>query len=161
MMKAKDLMIGDIVRVAKDVCLKKGTVVIVHGIDADNRFTERGLVGSATCVAVDDEDRMSWGIWTEFLEPVPLTVEILEKNGWKHEFDKTEYMVKYDLGKEGKNCWMMWSIKEHNLDVQRQDEKLDMYNLKVSRVVIPCDYVHQLQHSTRMCGIEKDIKYYD
>lgn len=66
-------------------------------------------------------------------------------------------MVKYDLAVEGKNCWMMWAIKEHNLDVQRQDEKLDMYNLKVSKVVIPCDFVHQLQHALRLCGIEKEI----
>ena len=93
-----------------------------------------------------------------YLEPIPLTVEILEKNGWKYEFDKTDYMVKYDLGEEGKNCWMMWAMKEHNLDIQRQDENLDMYNLKVSRVVIPCDYVHQLQHALRICGIEKEIK---
>ena len=92
------------------------------------------------------------------LEAIPITAEILEKNGWKHEFDKADYMVKYDLGKEGKNCWMMWAIKEHNLDIQRQDEKLDMYNLKVSKVVIPCDYVHELQNAMRICGIEKEIE---
>ncbi len=91
------------------------------------------------------------------LEPIPLTAEILEKNGWVYEFDKMEYMVKYDLGVEGKNCWMMWNIKEHNLDIQRQDEKLDMYNLKAQRVCIPCDYVHQLQNALRLCGIEHEI----
>lgn len=91
------------------------------------------------------------------LQPIPLTKEILKKNGWKYEFDKDDYMVKYDLHKKGKNCWMMWSIKKHNLDVQRQDEHLDVYNLKVSRVVIPCDFVHQLQHALRLCGIEKEI----
>ena len=94
----------------------------------------------------------------EDLEPIPLTQEILEKNGWKHEFDKTEYMVKYELAQKGKNCWMMWAIKEHNLDIQRQDEKLNMYNLKVQKVCIPCDYVHYLQHAIRLCEIEKEIK---
>lgn len=92
------------------------------------------------------------------IEPIPLTPEILGKNGWKHEFDKKDYMVKYNLGEEGKNCWMMWAIKEHNLDIQRQDKKLDVYNLKVSKVAIPCDYVHQLQHALRLCGIEKEIE---
>ena len=90
-------------------------------------------------------------------EPIPITPDVLEKNGWKHEFDKTDYMVKYDLKKEGKNCWMMWSIKDHNFDIQMQDEKLDIYNLKVSRVVIPCDYVHELQHALKLCGIDKEI----
>ena len=89
--------------------------------------------------------------------PILLTAEILEKNGWKHEFDKTDYMVKYDLAVEGKNCWMMWAVKEHNLDIQRQDEKLDMYNLKVQRVCIPCDYVHELQRALRLCNIDKEI----
>jgi hypothetical protein len=53
---------------------------------------------------------------------------------------------------------MMWAVKEHNLDIQRQDEKLDMYNLKVQRVCMPCDFVHQLQHALRLCGIEKTIE---
>ena len=30
-------MVGDMVRVAKDVCIPKGTVVSIKGIDADNR----------------------------------------------------------------------------------------------------------------------------
>lgn len=91
-------------------------------------------------------------------KPIPLTQAILKKNGWKREFDKKPYMVKYDLGVDGKNCWMMWAIKEHNLDIQRQDEKLDMYNLKTQRACIPCDYVHELQHAMRLCGIEKEIE---
>lgn len=91
------------------------------------------------------------------IEPIPLTPEILWKNGWIHEFDKKDYMVKYDLAVEGKNCWMMWAVKEHNLDIQRQDEKLDFYNLKVQRVCMPCDFVHQLQNALRLCGIEKEI----
>ena len=32
-MKANELMIGDIVRVAKDVCIPKGTIVSIKGID--------------------------------------------------------------------------------------------------------------------------------
>jgi hypothetical protein len=91
-------------------------------------------------------------------EGVPLTPEILKKNGWKYEFDKKKYMVKYDLKKEGKDCWMMWSIDEKTLDLQRQDaDLLDIYNLCVQHVVIPCNYVHELQHALRLCGIDKEI----
>lgn len=155
-MKANDLMTGDIVRVAKDVCLKKGTVVIVHGIDADNRFTERGLIGSATCIAVDDEDRTSWGIWTEFLEPIPLTPEILEKNGfvedksvgyceryiWADSMRLPQTVVEFSFGDDGAtmlNCWIKLNDGENNIHI--------------------CDpsYVHQLQHALRLCGIEKEI----
>jgi len=166
-MKANDLMIGDIVRVAKDVCLKKGTVVIVHGIDADNRFTEKGLVGSATCVAVDDEDRMSWGIWTEFLEPIPLTAEILEKNGFIKDsgedervcvryhlvvptgFERKSFTIQVNLYKEPicgvstlVKCW--GGVPPHNGGIN------DIH-------LCSANYVHQLQHALRLCGIEKEI----
>lgn len=86
----------------------------------------------------------------EDIEPIPLTAEILEKNGWKKEIDKEEYRVKYMLGEQGKNCWMMWSVKYRIIDIQRQDENLDMYNLCITKVCIPCEYVHQLQQALRL-----------
>lgn len=90
-------------------------------------------------------------------DPIPLTPEILEKNGWHKEVDKLEYMAKYDLNQNGKNCWMIWAINEHNLDIQRQPDDMK-YNLCVHHIVIPCDYVHQLQHALRLCGINLEIK---
>lgn len=157
-MKANELFTGALVRVNRDgLCIKKDTIVEVRGGDADDKLIEKGLVGSAHCHPLD-ENQFAGGIWCEYLDPIPLTPEILEKNGWKHEFDKTDYMVKYDLAQKGEYCWMMWATREHNLDIQRQDKKLYMYNLKVQRVCIPCDYVHQLQHAMRLCGIEKEIE---
>lgn len=143
-MEAKELMIGDWVECVDSTHKEK----VYAQIDA----IEEGQ----TCILVR-LDNCNWFLDISFIKPTPLTPEILKKNGWKHEFDKKDYMVKYNLGEEGKNCWMMWAMKEHNLDIQRQDEKLDVYNLKVSKVVIPCDYVHQLQHAMRICGIEKEI----
>ena len=141
-MKAKDSMIGDWVNV--------GQGCIMYSVYKDKpqkvvSVFPKGVGIGAAYVPI------------EYIEPIPLTPEILEKNGWKREFDKKAYMVKYDLSVEGKNCWMMWAIKEHNLDIQRQDEKLNMYNLKTQRVCIPCDYVHELQHALKLCGIEKEI----
>lgn len=81
-MEAKELMIYDIVRVAKDVRIPKGTVVFIKGIDADNFFREKHLVGSATCLAIYDKYRMTCGVWVDYLEPIPLTREILEKIGF-------------------------------------------------------------------------------
>lgn len=113
------------------------------------------------------KDYVDWvdcEVWDELslndIKPIPLTPDILWKNGWswKNESDKTDYMVKYYLGEDFEICWMMWSIKEHNLDVQLKDNKLDKYNLKTSRVVIPCDYVHQLQQALRLCGIKTNIE---
>ena len=78
-MQANELMIDDIVRVAKDVCIPKGTVVSIRGVDADNCFREKHLVGSATCYI--NKYSMTCGVWVEYLEPIPLAPEILEKLG--------------------------------------------------------------------------------
>ena len=147
-------MVGDILRVKKDVCLKKGTIVKVHAIDGDNFFREKGLKGCATCSDINDK-YSSGGIWLAYLEPIRLTKDILKKNGWRHEFDKRPYMVRYDLGAEGKNCWMMWCIADHSVDIQRQNENLEKYNLCLQRVVKPCDYVHELIHALRECGLKE------
>ena len=138
-MKASELMIGDYVNY-------RGQIIKITSLYDKGGSNEVGW-----------SDKESVWVNADNVEPIPLTADILKKNGWKHEFDKKPYMVKYDLGVKGKNCWMMWAIKEHNLDIQRQDEKLNMYNLKTQRACIPCDYVHELQHALRLCGIEKEI----
>ena len=90
------------------------------------------------------------------IKPIPLTAEILVKNGWKNEFDKKPYMTFYHL--EDERYWLLWCISEHTLDIQRQNKTLlDQYNLCAERVVIACEYVHQLQHALRLCGIDKEI----
>ena len=73
-------------------------------------------------------------------EPVPLTPEILEKNGFvKHE------------------TWDEW---EHYTDrifidftllVDEDGFHLDIPNARIK-------YVHELQHALRLCGIEKEIE---
>lgn len=82
-MKAEDLMIGDYCRVWREgLCIKnKGTIVKVLAIDAENRLEKLGLVGCAHCHPLDGQ--FDGGIWCEYLDPIPLTEEILEKNGFK------------------------------------------------------------------------------
>ena len=64
-MKANELMIGDLVRVSKDVSIKKGTIVEIRAIDADRNFQE--LKGCATCVPINDPDGLSGGVWLDYL----------------------------------------------------------------------------------------------
>ena len=81
-MKAEELFVGAIVRVNHDgLCIKKGTIVVVRAVDADDKLIEKGLVGSAHCHPLDD-NQFEGGIWCEYLDQIPLTDEILEKNGF-------------------------------------------------------------------------------
>ncbi len=146
-MNAKDLMIDDIVRVAKDVCIPKGTVVSIKGIDADNCFREKHLVGCATCLPINDEYRMTYGVWVEYLEPIPLTPEILEKNGYHTTpvYDMDDDSIVYphiDLLGE-------WTWYNGKIYYSITDEEMV--------VLFDCKYVHEFQNFLRCVGIKKEI----
>lgn len=153
-MKAKDLMIGDLVRVNRDVCIKNDTIVRVCGIDATNRLVEKGLEGSATCVPVDDIDFYSRGIWVKYLSPIPLTSEILKKNGFENVSVITVGTAK-----------MRWVSEDTRTEITIwMDDTLPMeivknvyYEDEVSYTLPFPGTVHQLQHALRLCGIDKEI----
>jgi hypothetical protein len=138
MIEVTELMVGDIVRVAKDVCIPKGTVVFIKGIDADNCFREKHLVGSATCLAIYDKYRMTCGVWVDYLEPIPLTRGILEKIG----FVEKEFYSELIVGDFRIICDL------HNVCIQH-NEHVDLD--------IPIEYLHELQHAFRLCRISIKI----
>lgn len=70
------------------------------------------------------------GIKYNALTPVPLTSEILEKNGIKFQFGKVWYQLHND------RLQLAW---EHNGDTIR----------------LCVDYAHQLQHALRLCGLNE------
>lgn len=143
-MKATELMIGNLVRVCKDVCFKKGTIVKIHGIDAEHVFPEKGLKGVASCMAVNDPDRCISGVCLAYLEPIPLTEERLLANGFDYErnigyvYDDGEYEVVVDLWNHGYRIL-------HDRDV--------VMNIHCSSDV----FVHELQHALRLCDVDKEI----
>lgn len=74
-------------------------------------------------------------------EPIPLTPEILEKNGLAKDpygchFEEDEYM---ELEISAKEEGIYWTIN---------------YN---EYAILKLKYVHQLQHALRLCGINKEI----
>jgi len=161
-MKANELFPGALVRVKRDgLCIKKATIVEVRGIDADDKLAEKGLVGSSHCRPLDD-DQFEGGIWCEYLDPIPLTPEILEKNGFMIDKNETyckRYFFACNLGKvpqtvvefsfygEGVSadtlfkCW----TKPESCDGENSIHICDLKS------------VHQLQHALRLCEIDKTI----
>jgi hypothetical protein len=86
------------------------------------------------------------------LVPIPLTEEILVKNGFKKQEDVNEWS--YYKSKDGKGQYMiLWSMDYNYLEIGSYTEEFGEFNrLGVMR------YVHQLQHALRLCGIDKEIK---
>ena len=69
-------------------------------------------------------------------EPIPLTYEILKKNGWKD----AEFWCEYQ---EGNN-----SIQACLPDMRGRINGIEIEHFK-------CEYVHQYQHLLRLCGLDE------
>ena len=135
MIDVRDVMVGDFLRVTKDVCIKKGTIVEVRGCDADNNLPEAGLTGCISCHPLD-KNQFTGGVWADYLDPIPLAPQILEKNGWEY--------------KNG-----IW--------VKKGPVRLGWYEKKKELIIgyhtmpIIVEFVHTLQHIIRLLGLEEDI----
>lgn len=116
-MKANELMIGDLVRTI-----------------GCNPFRIGCVLGEAVC---NDSDTQMW--CDDEIEPIPLTPEILEKNG----FEKIGTSYQY-IARPGLYIRLIGISNKH-------------LSLQIASRYIGLDYVHELQHALRLCKIEKEI----
>lgn len=70
------------------------------------------------------------------ISPIPLTPEILEKNGWK----ETAYWHEYQDGKNIIQCCLP--------DMRGKINGIEIEHFK-------CEYVHQYQHLLHLCGLDE------
>lgn len=135
-MKATELMIGDIVSVTPS-----GMPIRIAAI-------HRKKVAYHAC-----NDSFSW-VRIGLLQPIPLTPEILEKNGFV-KYNEVSDTPPYDQDEEGN---MYYSFKgEHKFWGWWQPNSV--YLIPVNAMIdLEIKYVHQLQHALRLCGIDKEIE---
>ena len=138
-MKANELMPGDWIRVSR--LNKNGKV---YRIDYANG-KGNGFVAAIGGDFHEDD-----------IEPILLTPEILEKNGYErslmwHNYERTygEYIVNVQLGYANKIDYV--KIREGGKDDIVPSEKTLLYLPHIS-------YIHELQHALRLVGIEKEIE---
>ena len=123
-MKAEDLMIGDWLKHYNGTPMQVTKITTEHFACADNR------------------DMNCWEYNNKY-EPILLTPEILEKNG-------------FEGIKEGK----FPSLRNYYNDIIFQLEEIkEEGNCKILYIFknIPILYVHELQHALRLCKIDKEI----
>lgn len=120
-MKLTDLAIGDLVLINNT----PHRIQAIDSIDAEILADdELYYVGEDRC---HSEDK---------IEGIPITPEILEKNGWK----EAEYWHEYQ---DGKNI-----IQYCLTDMRGRINGIVIENLK-------CEHVHQYQHLLRLCGLNE------
>lgn len=147
-MKANELMIGDWVN------LKNGKVIMPCRITVIGHATQdRNEIGTTVCVDLSKE--FPTCIFDmDVITPLPLTPEILEKNGFKKCAGNEWSVFKYEDDDHTKNALyqVLWSADELYLEISSYTSNTGDFN----RIGIM--YVHELQHALRLCGIEKTIE---
>ena len=87
-----------------------------------------------------------------YIKPIPITPEILEKNGFKGDgyailiLDEQTYLDYYYYEHRLRKHWC-------GVDEWENHSKVNDITFKCN-----CYYVHELQHALRLCGIEKEIE---
>ena len=133
-MKTNELMLGDWVLVERyegiyggPVWKQAGKVNGIFQEEAEIRFSD------------DDDDEFIYSYPSDGIDPIPLTPEILEKNG----FEDGQFFAEL--------LYREWQIMCDCSHIAMRHE--GGWSMDIS-----CKYVHELQHALRLCGIDLDIK---
>ncbi len=90
------------------------------------------------------------------LSPIPLTPEVLEKNGFKmSDFFHVENKHQWSWWENAQTSIMLWCC---NLDDDPKDGWMVRIEGKSITLCMRVSFLHDLQHAMRICGIEKEIE---
>lgn len=128
-MKAKELMVGD---------------WVMHGKKKRKCYN---ICGHTNDVMLDN------GVFTNVMKinPMPLTLEILEKNG----FERT-WQDNFVYDNENIGLIITFHPKETNY-TNGTYNYIDIERGCMTITEMPIAFVHEFQHAMRLCGIEEEI----
>jgi len=140
-MKAQELMIGDLVKFPGWTVDKVVDMPYVEGKGLCASFA-----ASTTLFPFSIVD----------IEPIPLTPEILEKNGFTYCKSDGGFYLPTTIS------YGNWDVdvilfnvtdeyRNNQLHIGTPDDSITFLHL------MECNHVHELQHALRLCGIEKEI----
>lgn len=127
-MKANELMIGDWVNIGGDL----------------------PLYSKVTELKRDDIQVCNYWIAAKCITPIPLTSEILEKNGFEYSDGTLDYTLRNRI--DYNNVWSITAFESKIKQGWCVDTSFSHLNYSESaRRII--NYVHELQHALRLCGL--------
>lgn len=145
MIKAEDLRIGDLVIVNENCSLEQGTIGKVSEVRSTPLYKENeGSIGLKPI----SNDRWPYGVLCRNIDPIPLTPEILEKNGWRKRTEGWYFMM---ISK-----YMYLSVEfgyENGIRVFLKRTTDGLYvKLNIA------NNVHELQHILWALGLDAELK---
>ena len=143
-LSCKDLMVGDwVIPHIYDAALEPSKIVGIHY----NSYKGKDYVDWVDC-----------DVWDELslndIKPIPLTPEILEKNGFVENRGITSW--KFETDRE--DLIDIYGVKDYHLSINIEDTHGSGKGYRWMLNNLTIFYVHQLQHALRLCGIEKTIE---
>lgn len=126
--KIRELSIGDWVRVDD---FDKVLIKRVSAIDGT-----RNQIG----IIKNNRSGIYW-YYNDEIEPIPLTLEILEKNGFEIIDESADFQL--------------YGSPECSIFFTKGTVR---YRLETPQASVVCWNVHQLQHALRLAGVEKEIE---
>ena len=143
-MKAKDLMIGNWVAVHRPG-------------DRHEQVRVKSVIGNGTIEAKTSDGLVTIGKLA--VEPIPLTAEILEKNGFEELMSESDVSAaRFGRKPEPAGVWQYGFGKFDSVTYVPEQSFLSVKFMEGCRADIAnIKYVHELQHALRLCGIEKEI----
>lgn len=132
-MKANELMIGDWVKV----------LPISRKTEAHNSQVGALARNVNNTISIEGGYFPAWTGWSvgeEYIVPIPLTAEILEKNGFE------KYEMYHTLHERNVRIEYYWHERRLEIQPYGGEPWIKMAGLH---------YVHELQHAFRLCGLNE------
>lgn len=157
-MKAEELMVDDwVLAEGKPVQVTNISVLGGDVIRVINPFMSYDIAYASNIIALSNGAKD-----INKIEPIPLTEEILKKNGFKNDVIAQKAIIA-----EGASNFSIILVSEDNrITLNNIDEYLNSFNkwhvhIDTEDMRTMCTseitYVHELQHLLKLCKIEKEI----
>lgn len=152
MIKSKDLRIGDLVRVSCGCIFPKDTMFTVCYINPLRYLLDRkGVVGLR---AINNNDDRLWETCSCNVEGIPVTPEILNKNGFK-EVTVDKY---YTRSIDKKKTWGLARYLAVGREVGSWAVFIKYDGLCDQALLREIRHVHELQHVLWVLGLDAELK---
>lgn len=145
-MNIKDLMIGDLVKFHLEIFSTdyEGIETVHDDVLEIGKVSALNSIGN---VWVTDSEGQEYQVIDDEIESIPLTTEILEKNEFGFiDTSNDEYLSE----------WTGWWILE-GLELGCCDNLKFPVFFNIADTNVKVNYVHELQHALKLCGIKKEI----
>ena len=146
-MKSEELMINDWVNLNFDVDYKTGNPI--YGYVQVDSINKDGTIDVNCTFDISESMQDGWDL--KLIEPIPLTEELLLKNGFKYVMETRSYVLDPTF------------IEGSGGTFIQIDDSAKLYVIgktiycEVSGYARVVSYIHELQHILKICNIKKEI----